>query len=195
EAGAAPAFGEVADGIVGVAESVFRFETSHLDVRMPHQFAGRPDAVGQRWQCVVVLERVAGRHQQPDPVEAESPQALQGHQAMALMGRIEAAAEEADAHAIGRQRQAGDVGIQLRRGTQGRVCPWPCTKYLNEQSCSSPTGPRAWNLPVAMPISPPKPNSPPSANCVEALCMTMAESTSERKRCTAAASSAMMASV
>ena len=32
--------------------------------------------------------------------------------------------------------------------------------------------------PVAMPISAPKPNSPPSANWVEALCSTIAESTS-----------------
>ena len=33
-----------------------------------------------------------------------------------------------------------------------------------------------------MPISPPKPNSPPSANCVEALWSTMALSTSRRNR-------------
>ena len=32
-----------------------------------------------------------------------------------------------------------------------------------------------------MPISPPKPNSPPSANWVEALCKTIAESTSLQK--------------
>jgi hypothetical protein len=40
------------------------------------------------------------------------------------------------------------------------------------------TGPRACSLPVAMPISAPNPNSPPSANWVEALCSTMALSTS-----------------
>ena len=51
---------------------------------------------------------------------------------------------------------------------------------LEVQSCSTPTGPRACMRPVAMPISAPKPNSPPSANWVEALCRTMAESTSSR---------------
>ena len=60
------------------------------------------------------------------------------------------------------------------------------------RTCSSsaaprPTGPRAWKRSVEMPISAPMPNSPPSANCVEALCSTMALSTSRRKRSAAAA--------
>jgi hypothetical protein len=41
---------------------------------------------------------------------------------------------------------------------------------------------------VAMPISAPKPNSPPSANWVEALTRTMAESTRAMKRSAAAES-------
>ena len=50
------------------------------------------------------------------------------------------------------------------------------------RTCSSsaarhPPGPRAWKRSVEMPISAPMPNSPPSANCVEALCSTMALST------------------
>src|SRR5712691_2051511 len=61
-------------------------------------------------------------------------------------------------------------------GGHGRVCPEPRTWYLKVQSCSTPTGPRAWNRPVA------KPNSPPSANWVEALWSTIAESTSLRNR-------------
>ena len=52
--------------------------------------------------------------------------------------------------------------------------PVPRTRYLNEVSCSTPTGPRACIWPVAMPISAPMPNSPPSANWVEALCSTIA---------------------
>ena len=59
-----------------------------------------------------------------------------------------------------------------RAAPHGRVWPLPRTRYLNEVSCSTPTGPRACMRPVAMPISAPKPNSPPSANCVEALCIT-----------------------
>ncbi len=49
--------------------------------------------------------------------------------------------------------------------------------------------------PVAMPISAPKPNSPPSANCVEALCSTIAESTSLRNLLAAASSALTIASV
>lgn len=57
---------------------------------------------------------------------------------------------------------------------QLRMVPSPVTRYLKLVSCSAPTGPRACILPVAMPISAPMPNSPPSANCVEALRIRMA---------------------
>ena len=53
------------------------------------------DALGQRRQPGIVLERVAGRHQPPDPVELEPAQCRQARQAMSVMGGIEAAAEEA----------------------------------------------------------------------------------------------------
>ena len=46
-----------------------------------------------------------------------------------------------------------------------------------------------------MPISAPMPNSPPSANCVEALCIKIALSNRWKKRSTARASSAKMQSV
>jgi len=41
-------------------------------------------------------------------------------------------------------------------------------------------GPAAWKRSVEIPISAPMPNSPPSANCVEALCNTIALSTRDR---------------
>src|SRR3712207_7117667 len=44
-------------------------------------------------------------------------------------------------------------GPALRRQAHGRVCPEPRTRYLNEVSCSTPTGPRACMRPVAMPRS------------------------------------------
>ena len=44
-------------------------------------------------------------------------------------------------------------------------------------SSFSPHGPRAWNLSVLMPISAPRPNSPPSLNRVLALTITAALST------------------
>ena len=116
---------------------------------------------------------------------------------MACMRRVERAAEQADAHARRvREEARGRLGpggsmprVDANRpatpraaGSHGRICPSPRTRYLKLVSCSTPTGPRACMRPVAMPISAPKPNSPPSANCVEALCSTIAESTSSRKR-------------
>ena len=41
--------------------------------------------------------------------------------------------------------------------------------YLYEVSCSRPTGPLGGSFVVDIPTSAPKPNSPPSANWVEAL--------------------------
>ena len=70
------------------------------------------------------------------------------------------------------------VWANSQRATHfGLTWPVPRTRYLKLVSCSTPTGPRACILPVAIPISAPKPNSPPSANCVEALTSTMALST------------------
>ena len=55
---------------------------------------------GQRFQ------RIARRHQPPDAVERESVQGEAGDQRVPLVGRIERAAEQADAHA-GREAAAG----------------------------------------------------------------------------------------
>ena len=45
-----------------------------------------------------------------------------------------------------------------------RIAPSLITLYLKVVNCSTPTGPRACNFPVEMPISAPIPNSLPSAN-------------------------------
>src|SRR6185437_6100216 len=158
--------------------------------------AGGGDAFRQRRQFGVILQRIARGDEQPDCIEVKPLQRLQRDQPMPLVRGVEAAAEQADPHAAKSRRQAGDAGNWTRwKVLQGRVCPLPETRYLKLVSCSMPTGPRACILPVAMPISPPKPNSPPSANCVEALCKRIAESISLKKRATAAASSEMIASV
>ena len=57
--------------------------------------------------------------------------------------------------------------------------PSPRTMYFREVRPLRPTGPRAWSLPVEMPISAPNPYSKPSAKRVEALCMTEPESEPE----------------
>ena len=53
----------------------------------------------------------------------------------------------------------------------------PVTTYLVEVISGRPIGPRACSFWVEMPISAPKPNSPPSVKRVEALTSTAAEST------------------
>src|SRR4051794_38644658 len=109
---------------------------------------------------------------------------------MRAVGRVEGPAEQADSHATG----MGGEG-EPYRGHYGLICPEPWMRYLKLVNCSTPTGPRACSLPVAMPISAPKPNSPPSANWVEALCRTIAESTSLRNFSAACASAVTIASV
>ncbi len=68
--------------------------------------------------------------------------------------------------ACGGSRRAGRFDGSGRDGDPDQLLtvPSPVTRYLKLVSCSAPTGPRACILPVAMPISAPIPNSPPSAN-------------------------------
>ncbi len=69
------------------------------------------------------------------------------------------------------------------------------TTHFVEVSSASPIGPRACIFCVEMPISAPKPNSPPSVNRVEALTMTAAESTRAVNRRAACRSRVTIASV
>lgn len=64
-----------------------------------------------------------------------------------------------------------------------------------EVSSGSPIGPRACSFWVEMPISAPKPNSPPSVNRVEALTITAAASTRATNSRAAACESVTIASV
>src|SRR6478609_2267378 len=72
--------------------------------------------------------------------------------------------------------------------------PSPTTTYLLDVISGSPMGPRACSFWVEIPISAPKPNSPPSVNRVEALTRTDAESTSATKRWAARTDSVTIAS-
>ena len=75
-----------------------------------------------------------------------------------------------------------------RRRARQRTWPSPVTTYLVDVISGSPIGPRACSFWVVMPISAPKPNSPPSVNRVDALTRTAAESTSAANRRAAARS-------
>ena len=138
---------------------------------MVHQRPGRCHPFGERGKVGVVLQRIAGRHQQPDGIELQPLQRLQRHQPMPLMRRIEAAAEQPDAHAgaaamrqrrdvdrrrVARPASAGGLAQRAMATTReqvadshhGRTWPLPRTRYLKLVSCSTPTGPRACILPV-----------------------------------------------
>lgn len=61
-----------------------------------------------------------------------------------------------------------DPSVSARTG-HGRTCPSPERMNFVDVSAVSPIGPRACNFWVEMPISAPKPNSPPSVNRVDAF--------------------------
>src|SRR5262249_45109078 len=209
---------QTGDGLIGISRADLRFQAADVDARMVHERLRGGDALRERAKPAGVFERIARSHQPPDAVEVEPLHGDQACAEMRLVRRIERAAEQTDAHpgGMGREHDAhpGGMGREhdacrgrftlfpCRRGPHlpkrsfhGLICPEPRTRYLKLVNCSTPTGPRAWKRPVAMPISAPKPNSPPSANWVEALCNTIAESTSSRNFSAAARSSVTIESV
>src|SRR4051794_25523470 len=142
------------------------FESGDMDARMPGEGLDGADAFAKRRQPARVLQRIGRRHQPPDAVEVEPFHRQQTGGEMRLMRRIEGAAEQPDTHAASIRGEFDYLPRKPRRrsgrvAAHGRVCPVPRTRYLKLVSCSAPTGPRACSLPVATPISAPKPNSPP----------------------------------
>src|SRR5262249_5715495 len=142
--------------------------------------AEQPDLEPRPMRRQLYLSPLAGREPAPDLIRGR-------HRRRRVKGTL---------HRQGTQKEPLTPNLspfceerELRAsGTHGRIWPVPRTRYLKLVSCSTPTGPRACMRPVAMPISAPKPNSPPSANWVEALCSTIAESTSFKNFSAAAAS-------
>src|SRR5258708_14497296 len=146
---------------------------------MTVEFSCRQPPFAEAPHIVRVFERILRADQPPDIIE---PELFEGEFAGVPVTRvcgIEGAAQKPDAQSVlDRPRRGNPIALcteSLQRD-YGRVWPLPRTTYLKIVSCSTPTGPRAWSLPVPMPISAPITNSPPSANCVEALCITIAES-------------------
>src|SRR5262249_52945787 len=176
---------EPRDGVGGEACADRGFKIGDVDAWVRGHLARARHALGKRRKHARVFERVAGRDEPPHAVEPEPAHGEEAHRKMRLMRWIERAAEQPDL----------EPRRVRRKRTHGRIWPDPRTRYLKLVSCSTPTGPRACMRPVAMPISAPKPNSPPSANWVEALCSTIAESTSLRNFSAAAASAVTIASV
>ena len=85
-------------GVVGVAGVDDRFETGHVDAGMAGELSRLRHALLQWPQPAGVLQRVPGRHQPPHPVELKPLHGEQARGEMRGVGRIEGAAEQADAH-------------------------------------------------------------------------------------------------
>ena len=72
--------------------------------------AGGDDARRERREAARIFQRIAGRHQPPDAIEAEPLHRQQAGAAMRRVRRIERAAEQPDAHAGRMRRQDGRGG-------------------------------------------------------------------------------------
>ena len=102
------------------------------------------------------VRRLSDRNQR-HPVEVELHDRLLRAHEMPEVGRVEDAPEDAQPQVLAPRRSVRDGW------------PAPSTTYLNVQSSRKPIGPRAWSFWVELPISAPRPNSPPSVKRVEAL--------------------------
>src|SRR5690348_1413952 len=170
ETDARAAADQPADGVIRVSRLDDGLEAGHVDARVMRERAGGGNSRRQRREAIRVLERIAGRDQPPDTVEAETLHREQRRADVRFMGWIERSAKQADGHAArmrGEQslachrrplRSGCDWTMRIRLVDHGLICPEPRTRYLKLVSCSAPTGPRACSRPVAMPISAPKPN-------------------------------------
>ncbi len=154
-------------------------EGRHLDARIFDQGFTQRNTLLQRQKNWSGFSGDCRVSPSTELIEAKTLQGHFRHQQMPLMRRVERTAEQPDDHAGFPPAAWSDNACRPPPHSpcvRGRVWPVPCTRYLNVVNCSTPTGPRACILPVEMPISPPMPNSPPSANWVEALCSRIAES-------------------
>src|SRR5262249_31770944 len=136
-----------ADGVDGIGAGSGAFEAGNDDPRMAGNLARRGHALAKVRQLARLLERIARTDEPPNLIEPEPLYGGEADLAGALMGWIERAAEETNAHMGGRHRhpqvRGGRPSPLASLGAQGRIWPEPCTMYLKLVSCSTPTGPRA----------------------------------------------------
>jgi hypothetical protein len=114
-----PAPHERAQRIDCVARAQIALDRGDSNRRAPRLRPGRGEAGMERGHGLAVLERIAGRDKPPHLVEAERVAGEQRYAPVSAMGRVEAAAEQADAAAT-RARHRG----------QGRNWPEPRTCHL-----------------------------------------------------------------
>src|SRR5216684_1278595 len=127
ETGASEAALEDAQRVGGIARTQPRLDIGDLDARIVDDGCGGSDALDQRGHAAHRLQRVLRRDEPPDLVEAEAAQRLAADMQMAAVGRVERAAEQADAPSspIAKRRGEREAGSSRRRSGQGRTWPSP----------------------------------------------------------------------
>src|SRR5262249_10560663 len=98
--------------VYSIARTNDGFETTNLDARILRDLACGLHTLAKRMQRTVLLERIARRHQPPDAIELQPLEGEQADRAMGDMRRVEGAAEQPDAHALGIGRK------RLRHGAR-----------------------------------------------------------------------------
>jgi hypothetical protein len=99
-----------ANGVDRVAGADLRLDIGDVDARMPGTRPRRRDAGSERGQFPDILQRISGRHQPPDAVEAKPLHCEQADGTVRRMRRIERAAKQPDAQtgSVGRQNEPRD---------------------------------------------------------------------------------------
>ena len=127
ELGAGKAAAEGAERIVGVARVEARLDACGDNPATVRDAAGAFEAVGEGGHAVGGFERVAGGDEEPNLVEPQALEGEAGNVAVALMGRVERAAEDADAGPAPIAPIRDGVWTAGDEGFQGRTWPVPVT--------------------------------------------------------------------
>ena len=129
------------------------------------------EALLARGDALVLLEGGSSRGHEDDEVEAKVVEGLLGGHEVAVVDGVERAAHDAEAiRAVGVHPEGREVVLPQGVDVHAYLtCPSPRTTYLVVVSSAAPMGPRAWSFCVEMPISAPRPKTPPSVKRVEAL--------------------------
>ena len=96
EAGPREAALQLAKGVGGIMCAKLRFEVEHLDAPVVGELRRGVETPLERGHAAHRFERVLRRDQPPHLVEVEPLQRLEADMAVAGMGRVEGAAEQAD---------------------------------------------------------------------------------------------------
>jgi hypothetical protein len=100
------------DSVPGADDS---FETADVDARIVGDVERSARAFGKAVQPAGVLQRIARRQQPPHAIKLQALQRKQADGAMRRVRRIERAAEQAYAHALGVEGDGLRGGLQLHQ--------------------------------------------------------------------------------